>query len=141
LIGCSVRKTIVITLRVLSQLEELLNRALDAGVNHVQGIQFRTASLRPHPDEARALAINAVRQKVVALAGELGETVGNPVTSQEVHTGPWSSYGSWWDRGGMRTAQNVIGKVVGAGLCADACMAPGQINDNATMSVTFGPAD
>jgi uncharacterized protein YggE len=107
-IGYFVRKTIVITLRDLSKFEDLLARALDAGVNHVHGIQFRTTDLRQHRDEARALAIKAAREKAVALAGELGETVGDPVTINEVHSGWWSPYGSWWGRGSAWMAQNVI---------------------------------
>ena len=68
IIGYSVRKTIVITLRDIAKFEDVLSSALKSGVNRVQGIQFRTTELRRHRDRARALAIKAAREKAVALA-------------------------------------------------------------------------
>ena len=79
-IGYFVHKTLVITLRDLDKFEDLLADALEAGVNYVHGIQFRTTELRKHRDEARALAIRAAKEKAEALAGELGQEVGDPKT-------------------------------------------------------------
>jgi uncharacterized protein YggE len=77
-IGFFVHKTVVLTLRDLSSFEAVLSGALNAGVNYVHGIEFRTTELRKHRDEARALAIQAAQEKATALAGELGQKVGNP---------------------------------------------------------------
>jgi len=137
-IGYFVRKTIVITLRDLSQFEDLLTDALSAGVNHVQGIQFRTTELRKHRDEARALAIKAAREKAVALAGALGQKVGDPQTIREDRSGWWSGYGAWWGpRWGGAMAQNVIQEVASSALTGESSVAPGQISINARVTVTF----
>ncbi|MEW5958680.1 MAG: SIMPL domain-containing protein [Chloroflexota bacterium] len=140
LIGYFVRKTIVITLKDIAKFEELLTSVLEANVNYVHGIQFRTTELRRHRDQARALAIQAAREKAEALAGELGETLGRPRTIQEDSAGWWSWYGySWWGshwNGGM--AQNVIQEVGGNNLAdSDGAIAPGQITVNAKVTVNF----
>lgn len=137
-IGYFVRKSIVITLRDLSEFEDLLTEALEAGVNYVQGIQFRTTELRKHRDEARALAIRAAQEKALAMAEELGQQVGEPHTIQEVQSGWWSGYNAWWGshwNGGM--TQNVIQETGGGALAAEGSLAPGQISVNARVSVTF----
>ena len=89
-IGYFVHKTLVITLRDLDKFEDILADALEAGVNYVHGIQFRTTELRKHRDEARALAIRAAKEKADALAGELGQEVGDPRMIQEVQSSWWS---------------------------------------------------
>lgn len=141
-IGFFVHKNIVITLRDLSKFEDLLARALDAGVNYVHGIEFRTTELRRHRDEARALAIEASREKAVALAGELGQGVGDPLLIQEVQVSWWSGYNYWWGSrwsGGM--SQNTIQEIGGVSALADSSVAPGQIGVSARVSVTFEITD
>jgi uncharacterized protein YggE len=137
-IGYFVRRTIVVTLRDLSIFEDLLAEALGSGVNYVLGIEFQTTELRKYRDEARALAIQAAREKADALAGELGQTLGEPTAINEIQSGWWSSYSSWWGPswgGGM--AQNVIQEVGGSAPPSDGSLAPGQINVNARVSVAF----
>jgi hypothetical protein len=137
-IGYFVRKSVVITLRDLDKFEGLLTEALEAGVNYVQGIQFRTTELREHRDKARALAIQAAGEKADAMAGELGQTVGEPRQITEVQSGWWSGYNAWWgSRWGSGMAQNVIQEAGTGGIAAEGSLAPGQINVNARVSVTF----
>jgi uncharacterized protein YggE len=137
-IGFFVQKNIVVTLRDLSKFEDLLAGALDAGVNYIHGIEFRTTELRQHRDEARALAIEAAREKAVALAGELGQQVGEPLLIQEEQAGWWSGYNAWWgSRWGGGMTQNTIQEVGGVSVLADSSVAPGQIAVNARVSVTF----
>lgn len=137
-IGFFVRKTVVITLRDISKFESLLARTLDAGVNYVQGIEFRTSELRQHRDEARALAVRAAEEKAIAMAQELGQEVGNPYMIREEYSGWWSTYNAWWGArwpGGM--AQNVIQEIGGNALAGATSMAPGQIAISARVSVSF----
>ena len=137
-IGYFVNKTIVVTLRDLDKFEDLLAGSLEAGVNYVHGIQFRTTELRKHRDEARALAIRAAREKAEAMAGELGQEVGQPRQISEEQSGWWSGYNAWWgSRWGSGMAQNVIQEMGTGGMAADGSLAPGQINVNARVSVTF----
>lgn len=137
-IGYFVHKTVVITLRELDKFEDLLARALKAGVNYVHGIEFRTTELRQHRDQARALAIQAAREKAEALAGELGQTVGEPHLIEEVQSGWVSGYNRWWgSRWGSGMAQNVVQELSGGDLAAGGTLAPGQISVQARVSVTF----
>jgi uncharacterized protein YggE len=141
-IGYFVRKNVVITLRDLDQFEALLSGALEAGVNYVHGVEFRTTELRRYRDEARALAINAAREKAVALVGGLDQEVGEPLSIQEEQAGWWSSYNAWWGGSwGAGMSQNVIQELGGASYLADSTVAPGQIKVNARVSVTFELGD
>jgi uncharacterized protein len=139
LIGYFVRKTIVITLKDISQFDDLLTSMIDADVNYVHGIQFRTTELRKYRDEARALAIKAAQEKANALAGELGQSVGKPRTINEEQAGWWSWYNSWWGPGwGNTMSQNVIQEAGGSSLTTDdGTIAPGQITVNARVNVSF----
>jgi uncharacterized protein YggE len=137
-IGYFVRRTVVVTLNDLSQFEDLLAGALGAGVNYVHGIEFRTTELRKHRDQARALAIQAAREKAEAMAGELDQKLGEPVNINEVQSGWWSSYGGWWGRHwGGAMAQNVIQELGGSTPGGDGNLAPGQIHVSARVSVSF----
>jgi uncharacterized protein YggE len=136
-IGYFVRKTIVVTLKDITAFEDLLSDALEAGATHVHGIEFRTSELRVHRDAARALAIQAAREKAIALAAELGQGVGRPTDIREEYNGWWSPYNSWWGGGwGASAAQNVI-QESGAPQGTDGALAPGQIAVNARVTVTF----
>jgi uncharacterized protein YggE len=138
-IGYFVRKTIVITLKDISKFEDLLTSALEAGVNYVHGIQFRTTELRQHRDEARALAIKAAQEKANALGGELDQRVGKPHTIREDQVGWWSWYNTWWGAhwSGGPAAQNVIQEVGGESFTSESVLAPGQITVKARVTVTF----
>ncbi|MGD8791246.1 MAG: SIMPL domain-containing protein [Anaerolineae bacterium] len=141
-IGYFVRKNVVITLRDLDKFEPLLGDALEAGVNYVHGVEFRTTELRKYRDEARALAVNAAREKAAALSGELDQEIDAPLSIQEIQSGWWSSYNAWWGSNwGSGMSQNVIQEMGGAGFVADSTVAPGQIKVNARISATFELTD
>ena len=137
-VGYFVRQTIVITLKDLSRFEDLLTDVLDAGANYVHGIQFRTTELRKHKDEARALAIRAAREKAVAMAAELGQTVGEPYAISEEQSGWWSGYGAWWgSAGALSMTQNVVQNAGGESVVTEGTLAPGQISVTARVTVSF----
>jgi uncharacterized protein len=137
----TVRKTISVTLKDVARFERSLSDALQAGASHVIGVQFLTSELRKYRDEARARAIQAAREKAVALARELNARVGKVVTIQEYGGGvPWHSYNNAWS--GMRyggAGMNQV-SVQGGGntgeLSGDA-IALGQIGITASVSVSF----
>jgi uncharacterized protein len=137
-IGYFVRQTIGITLKDVSQFENLLTDVLDAGANYVHGIQFRTTELRKHKDEARALAIQAAQEKAAALAQELDQEIGQPYSIREDQEGWWSGYNSWWGgAGGLGMTQNVVQNAGNAGVEAEGALAPGQISVTARVTVSF----
>jgi len=136
-IGYFIYRTIVITLDEIDQFEDLLSDVLDTGATHVHGIQFLTTELRRHKDKARALAINAARDKAEAMAGELGLGIGEPKEIRENQSTWYSAYGSWWGYRPTGLAQNVIQQVGTSDYDADSALAPGQISVRAQVSVAF----
>jgi uncharacterized protein YggE len=136
LIGYVVRKDIAFTLKDVSRFEELYSIILESGVNHVYGIEFRTTELRKHRDRGRALAIQAAREKAEALAKEMGQTVGAPLSISENSSWGYRSY-SWWGASSA-ISQNVIQNAPSQGTSdGSSTLALGQIAINASVSVTF----
>ncbi len=131
------RTTIVITLREVSRFETLLTSVLQAGVEYIHGIDFRTSELRKYRDEARALAMKAAKEKAIALAGVLGQKVGKPRSIQEGSGGWWSSYGGWWGRGYQNISQNVSQSGAGSGSSQEGPLAPGTLSVRANVTITF----
>jgi uncharacterized protein YggE len=136
--GYNVRKTIVVTLSDLSKFEDLLSGVLEAGANYVHSVEFRTTELRKYRDQARALAIQAAQEKATALARELDQELGEPVTITEEQSfwRSWYGYG-WGSRWGESMSQNVVVETGSSTLEEGATVAPGQITVNARVSVTF----
>lgn len=136
-VGYFVRKNISITLRDTAKFEELLSGVLDAGVNYVHGIDFRTTELRKYRDEARALAIKAAQEKANDLARQLGQKVGRPHAIQEGMIGWWSGYFGGWGRGYRGAmSQNVVQN---AAMPSEggSSIALGQITVKAQVTVSF----
>ena len=136
-IGYFVRKTIVVTLKDITAFEDLLSDVLAAGASNVHGIQFRTTELRKHRDEARASAIRAAREKAVALAGELGQEVGQPHDIREDQSQWWSWYNTWWGGRASPISQNVTQEGGNAPQGTEGTLAPGQISVTARVTVSF----
>jgi uncharacterized protein YggE len=131
------RTTVVVTLRDVSKFETLLTSVLQAGVEYIHGVDFRTSELRKYRDEARVLAMKAAKEKAVALADVLGQKVGKPRTIQEGQGGWFSSYGGWWGRGYQGMAQNVVQSASGGGAGQEGPLAPGSLSVRASVSITF----
>ena len=137
----TVRKTVAITLNDVTKFERALSGALESGANHVLNVQFLTADLRKHRDDARARAVQAAREKAELLARELNARVGKVLSIHEYSSGgPWHSYGNTW--GGMRyggpgsnqvsvQASDATNELLGEGI------ALGRIGITASVSVSF----
>ena len=138
-LGYFVRKNVVITLKDITKFETVLSRSLELGANYIHSVEFRTTELRKHRDEARSLAIKAAQEKAAALAGELGQSLGKPITITENQSNWWSGYASWWGyRWGNSASQNVVQNAAGSGVTlSDGTLAPGQIAVNASVTVEF----
>ena len=136
-----VRKTVSVTLTDVSKFENLLSGALEAGASHVIGVQFLNTELRTHRDEARARAIQAAREKAVALAHELNARVGKVITINEYGSGaPWHSYNNTWSGtryGGAGMNQISVQAAGNPGELIGDAIALGRIGITAAVSVTF----
>lgn len=136
--GYFVRKTIAVTLNNLDRFDPFLTDVTEAGVTHVHGIQFRTTELRRYRDQARALALQAAREKATDMAGTLDTSIGDPQSIYEEHVGwhSWYGYGWWGSQFGF-ASQNVVQTVNGPSMDIDSTLAAGQISVSARVSVTF----
>lgn len=136
----TVRNTVTIILRDIAKFENLLTSLVDAGITEVHGIDFRTTKLREYRDEARALAIQAAKEKATDLADALDQDIGLPHSIREDQINTWSGYHYWWGfgRSGGAMTQNVIQDFGGGSsqLTGDT-VAPGQISIKANVSVSF----
>lgn len=135
LLGYVVRKNLTVRLSDVSKFDELFSDLLDAGVNVVHGVEFRTTELRKYRDQARALAIKAAQEKAQALAEAAGRRTGTTISISENGGGWFSPYSSWWGGGYGGMAQNVVQSAGGPGLI-EGTLAPGQITVTARVSVT-----
>ena len=86
-IGYFVRNTIVATLTDLAKVEELVTKALQAGVNYIHGVDFQTTEFKKYREQARELALKAAKEKADKLAAVLGQSAGAPVEINENHGG------------------------------------------------------
>jgi uncharacterized protein YggE len=133
-----VRKKVAVTLREVPRFEDLLSRALEAGVNYVHGVEFRTTELRKHRDRAREMAIQAAREKAELLAGQLGRHVGEAQRISE-YGGSWYSSYNWWGGGygGYANVQAQISSQSGNSAYGEGTLALGQITVTASVNVSF----
>jgi uncharacterized protein YggE len=135
--GYVVRRTVLIRLKDLSKFEDLLTAALEAGITHVHGIEFRTTELRKYRDQARVLAVKAAQENADLLARESGRRVGKALSIGEASYGYHSSYGSWWGQRYGSMSQNVMQNMGGAPLESDTTLAPGQISIRASVHTSY----
>jgi len=136
--GYSVRRTVVVTLKDITRLEDYVTSVLGSGVNYIHGIEFRTTKLRTYRDQARELAIRAAREKADDLTSALDMQIGEPVSISEGQMGWWAWSGSsWWGSGYNSMTQNVVQVSGGSGPELDSGLAPGQILIKASISVVF----
>jgi uncharacterized protein len=84
------QKTIVITVKDTSKVEELLSSLYETGVTQISGIDYRTTELRKHRDRAREMAMKAAREKAIAMAAAVDHKVGRVISINENSSG---SYG------------------------------------------------
>jgi uncharacterized protein len=135
LLGYVVRKSLTVRLDDFSKFEAVFTDLLDAGVNVVHGIEFRTTELRKYRDQARSLAIKAALEKAQALAQTAGRRAGMTLSITD-QGGGWSSpYNSWWGSGYGGMMQNVV-QNGGSGGSTEGALAPGQITVTARVSIT-----
>ena len=83
LLGYSVRKDVVFTLRDVSQAEPLLSEVIESGISRINSVRFRTSQSRKYRDQARAMAIRAAQEKAIALTGEIGQKIGKAYAIEE----------------------------------------------------------
>ncbi len=133
--GYTARRSYAVTLTDVTKLEDLVQTVLGSGANEISSLEFQTTELRKHRDQARAMAINAAKEKAEALAKELGCSVGAPRSISEGGMGYFGYWGGY--RGNAYMSQNSIQHIGGGGGAEGETMPVGQIAIRATISVVF----
>ncbi|MGC8638357.1 MAG: SIMPL domain-containing protein [Isosphaeraceae bacterium] len=139
LIGYFVRSTLVVTLNNPAKVEELITKALNAGVNHVHGIDFQTTDFTKYREQARELALRAAKEKAEKMASVLGQSIGRPIQISEGYSS-WWFFSSWtgWGFGRSTGMSQVSAQVGQQEASGDPDSFPlGQIAIRASVSVTF----
>jgi hypothetical protein len=118
---------IFIRLRDLSRFEPVLTGALKNGANRLHGTYLTTSEQEKHREKALLLALKAAKAKATKMSAELGQSIGQPLSVTEEHSGLIRSYG--------RSGSSVFsGSSSGSELEA---FAPGQILIIGRVRVTF----
>lgn len=73
-------QTIEILLKDLSQYDELMDGLVDAGINRINSVEFKTSKLTQYQSEARKLAMKEAKQKAEDYVSVLGQKVGKALT-------------------------------------------------------------
>jgi uncharacterized protein YggE len=139
LLGYFARNTVVVTLSDPAAVEDIVTKALQAGVTAIHGIDFQTTAFAQSREQARELALRAALEKARHMAATLGQTVGPPLS---IHENPTGS--SWWYPSGWRTSgfgqgmtQNVVQNAAPEGSDTVGMIALGRISVRASVTVTF----
>ncbi|MGA2498315.1 MAG: SIMPL domain-containing protein [Tepidisphaeraceae bacterium] len=135
--GYEARRTYSVVLKDVKKFETLVDTVLKNGANRFDGYTFQTSELRKHRDKARAMAIQAAREKATDLAKALDCKVGHPRTISEgggsyAYWGGANRYANW-----NNMAQNSVQVMPGGGEEGGDTMPLGQIAIRANVSVTF----
>lgn len=125
-LGYAVSQTTTITLKDLSKYESLMTKLLEAGINRVNGINFGVSETRKYRDEARSKAIRAAKEKAVAMAADLGQTVGKPWDISE--ESGWNAY---------QYAANSFSTDKATRDSDESTIAPGELTIRASVKVSF----
>jgi len=131
-----VRRSLEVILKDTSKFPALLADTLQAGAHGVRSVNSRTTELRKHRDHARTMAIQAAREKAIALARELGQKVGKPRSIQEGGS-DWLHRGDFWGGGYGQMAQNVVQNAPSSMSDSPAGLLLGQISVSADITVVF----
>jgi len=129
LLGYEVSQSLSITLRDLSKYERLMTDLLLAGVNRVDGVDFTVRDAKKYREESRAKALKAAKEKAIAMANEVGQTIGKPWEITEYVP----SYG-----GGLANNYSSNFSTERALVQEDqSTVAPGQVSIRSSVRVSF----
>lgn len=86
--GYTARKSLTVVLTDIERYGEVLNAAIEAGIDGVGGVEFRSSKVEALQEEARKAAATDAQRKARALAGYFGMKVGPPITIEELGGAP-----------------------------------------------------
>lgn len=128
-IGYEASRSMTLTLHDIDLVEAVLYDLAAAGANRIDRVEFRTSALTEKRAEARVLAVEAAKKKAQAMAGALGQQIGEPLRIDEGGDSSWSPYG-------MNVANNYVLNNETAAQVSET-VAAGKIQVRAGVSVVF----
>ncbi len=123
--GFFVTKSVAVVVRDVTKFEPLYSEALEAGITHIFGVEFRSSEMKKHREEARKLAVRDAKEKAQQLAVELGQELGRPHSISE-------NFQQDWPQPRMMMAMDASKASSG-----DATIALGQIKITVSVSASF----
>ncbi|MFT3811240.1 MAG: SIMPL domain-containing protein [Micropepsaceae bacterium] len=121
LVGYTANNGITLKVKDVSRLGEILDLAVSAGINRVDGLTFDVADKDAALSEARVAAMKDARAKAELMATALGAAVGRPISISESYSSP----------------QPVAMQTMNAADSAAVPIASGQVGMEAQVSVVF----
>lgn len=79
-------QSISILLKDLKDYEKIMSGLLDAGLNRIDGIEFKSSEIAKHKTEARKRAVLNAKQKAQEYVAPLNQTLGNALMISEIET-------------------------------------------------------
>lgn len=131
--GYEVSKSVTVRLTNISKFEEFFGEILNTGITEVSSVKFETSKLRENKDKARDMAMKAAREKAVALAGAIDQTIGKAIRITEGNV-PNTSFSNLSANAMSNIRADGTGVAVSEAL---ATFAPGAIKVEATVTVVF----
>lgn len=80
-------QTVQILLKDLSKYDELMEGTVDAGINQINNVEFKSSKLLQLQSDARKLAINDAKAKAEDFVSVLGQKVGKAITISDNSSG------------------------------------------------------
>lgn len=133
--GYEVSKTITVRLKNIARFEEFFSEALKTGITAVNSAQFETSKLRENKDAARDLAMKAAREKAVALAASINQTIGKAIKIAEINVENQRFYSANYSNNNRVVAGGALNNVSLSESLAT--FAPGAIKVEAQVTVSF----
>jgi uncharacterized protein YggE len=122
--GYRFSKRISVTIKDISQVENILSEIIYSGATNLYGVDYGVSEHRKHADNARKQAITAAKEKAELLAGEIGQKVGKAIKINE------PNYDIPWGR-----QSNVL--QMGSQTETVSDIQPGMIRISASVNVIF----
>ncbi len=129
IVGYTATNTVRVRTTDLKASARVIDAALTAGANRVDGISFGIKEYLAAREEALDMAAKAARRKAVVLAGALDQKLGRITSMSE------SSPGGFYS--GNRWAQVQTANVASEGAPGEEAVVPGQIEVTVTVSLTY----
>ncbi len=126
--GYLVRHTVAVSVRDIDKVSAVLDAAVGAGANDVQGVNFTVENPKQHTADVREEAVRAAQAKAQSMAGMLGVKLGKPLSVSEQEPGPWDQY----------YAQSNVALGRGGVVAAEAMsFEPGEVKLARTVHIAF----